>query len=123
VDGYCYGIFLLCNSASADFYLCGMQVTYIDLLETAADQNVGPEDNFDTIIAFYEAFAAWAGFKNVEEFYDWRLELDGDYEQGPDGIAYYGGFIQEPREINFPEGFSIAPLYLRAESQCEYLAW
>lgn len=100
-----------------------MQVTYVDLMDAAADQGVGPEDNFDTVIAFYEAFAAWAGFKSVEEFYDWRLELDGDYERGEDGVKFYGGFIQEPREINFPEEFSIAPLYLRAEYMAENLAW
>jgi hypothetical protein len=100
-----------------------MQVTYVDLMDAAADQGVGPEDNFDTVTAFYEAFAAWAGFKNVEEFYDWRLELDGAYERGEDGVKFYGGFIQEPREIDFPEGFDISPLYLRAEYRAENLAW
>jgi len=100
-----------------------MQVTYVDLMDAAADQNVGPEDNFDTVTAFYEAFAAWAGFKSVEEFYDWRLELDGAFESGPDGNHFYGGFIQEPREINFPEEFDISPLYLRAEFRAENLSW
>jgi hypothetical protein len=83
-----------------------MQVTYTDLMYEAEDQGLAPEDIAGD---YHEVFAAWAGFKSVNDMMRWRLEVVDAYGMGD--------VDQYPYQPDMVPGFNWEPLYQRAMEQ------
>jgi hypothetical protein len=83
-----------------------MQVTYTDLMYEAENQVLAPEDIAGD---YHELFAAWAGFKSVNDMMRWRLDVVDAYGMGD--------VDQYPYQPDMVPGFNWEPLYERAMEQ------
>jgi len=90
-----------------------MQVTYTDLMYEADNQGLAPEDIEGD---YYEVFAKWAGFKHVQDMYDWHMETVDCL-----GII---DVDQYPYQPDMVPGFDWEPLRKRAaEQDFNYIDW
>ena len=88
-----------------------MQVNYTDLMWEADNQGLAPEDIEGD---YYEVFAKWAGFKHVQDMYDWKM------------LACYNlgtlDTVQYPYQPTMVPEFNWEPLCQRAkEEDVDYL--
>jgi hypothetical protein len=83
-----------------------MQVNYTDLMYEAENQGLAPEDIAGD---YHEVFAAWAGFKSVEDMMRWKLEA----------VDCYGmiDIDHSPYAPDMVSDFNWEPLYERAAEQ------
>jgi hypothetical protein len=91
---------------STIFSWTAMQVTYTDLMYEAESQGLAPEDIAGD---YHEVFAAWAGFKSVNDMMRWRLDVVDAYGMGD--------VDQYPYQPDMVPGFNWEPLYQRAMEQ------